>query len=155
MCSRGICPWAHNARAGCGCCPQWMPCGPAGPPPRPAHLPLQDPSGASFPPYIGVLPIVLSWFVSPLLTAAASAFLFVVLRTLVLRRANSQIKALWVLPAAVWLTTFINVYFILTSGWGARIGSGFAEMWLLGFGVVLLVSRGGAAHSCLAHHAAK
>ncbi|KAL2629279.1 hypothetical protein R1flu_013965 [Riccia fluitans] len=70
----------------------------------------------SFPPYKGVIAIVLSWFVAPLLTAAVSAFILYVVRTLVLRRQNAYDLAFWTLPPFVLLTSFVNVYFILTKG---------------------------------------
>ncbi|GFR47206.1 hypothetical protein Agub_g8886 [Astrephomene gubernaculifera] len=74
------------------------------------------PDPASFPPYKGVVPIVLSWFVSPVLTAAASAILFLLVRTLVLRRENSYKLSFWVLPVMVVLTSWINIYFVFTKG---------------------------------------
>ncbi len=75
---------------------------------------LKDPTGATFPPYKGVVPIVLAWFVSPVLTATASVLLMLILRTLVLRRENSYSKSFWVLPPFVVLTTWINIYFVFT-----------------------------------------
>lgn len=77
---------------------------------------VKDPSGSTFPPYTGVLPVVLSWFFSPILTSIGAATLFIILRTIVLRQENSHFKAIWVLPVAMWLTTFVNVYFVLTKG---------------------------------------
>ncbi len=55
-------------------------------------------STGSFPPYKGVVPIICSWFFSPILTAAAAAIIFFITRTLVLRKANSFKLAFWVLP---------------------------------------------------------
>jgi solute carrier family 20 (sodium-dependent phosphate transporter) len=75
-----------------------------------------QPNKDVFPPYRGVLPIVLSWFVSPVLTATASALMFFILRFLVLRRENSYGKAFWVLPPSVMLCTWICVYFVFTRG---------------------------------------
>lgn len=72
--------------------------------------------GSAFPPYKGVLPIVLSWFISPLLTGAAAASLFFILRWLVLRRKNSYLLSLFVLPPLVTLTVFVNLYFVFTKG---------------------------------------
>jgi solute carrier family 20 (sodium-dependent phosphate transporter) len=69
---------------------------------------------SKFPPYAGVLPIILSWFVAPVLTAAASALVFAVCRFVVLRRANGLKLAYYVLPAAVYITTFVNTYFVFT-----------------------------------------
>jgi solute carrier family 20 (sodium-dependent phosphate transporter) len=69
---------------------------------------------SKFPPYAGVLPIILSWFVAPVLTAAASALVFAFCRFVVLRRANGLKLAYYVLPAAVFITTFVNTYFVFT-----------------------------------------
>jgi sodium-dependent phosphate transporter len=70
------------------------------------------PDPASFPPYKGVVPIICSWFFSPILTGIASALIFVVLRTLVLRRENAYNLSFWVLPPAVLITIFINILFV-------------------------------------------
>lgn len=77
---------------------------------------VPDTTGSSFPPYKGVLPIVLSWFFSPILTGIASALIFGLTRVLVLRRKNSYILSFWVLPFAVMLTSWINIYFVFTKG---------------------------------------
>ncbi|KAG2452635.1 hypothetical protein HYH02_002869 [Chlamydomonas schloesseri] len=74
------------------------------------------PDPTAFPPYNGVVPIVASWFVSPLLTGAASAGLFALLRRLVLRRHDAAGWALWILPPLVLFTTWINMYFVFTKG---------------------------------------
>jgi solute carrier family 20 (sodium-dependent phosphate transporter) len=73
-----------------------------------------DKDDSKFPPYAGVLPIILSWFVAPLLTAAASGLIFGLCRFLVLRRANGLQLSYYVLPLAVFLTTFVNIYFVFT-----------------------------------------
>ncbi|KAG2490083.1 hypothetical protein HYH03_011389 [Edaphochlamys debaryana] len=74
------------------------------------------PDKSSFPPYKGVVPIILSWFVSPVLTGCASAIIFLIVRTLVLRRERSYQLSFWVLPIMVLLTTWINIYFVFTKG---------------------------------------
>jgi sodium-dependent phosphate transporter len=61
----------------------------------------------------GVVPIILSWFFSPVLTGAASAFIFFMVRTLVMRRQNARTLVFWVLPIAVLITLFINIFFVL------------------------------------------
>lgn len=68
----------------------------------------------SFPPYKGVVAIVLSWFIAPILTGLASAFIFFIVRTLVLRRKNAYALAFWTLPPFVLVTTWINMYFVFT-----------------------------------------
>lgn len=61
-----------------------------------------------------MVPIVLTWFFSPILTALTSALFFWVIRFTVLRRPNAAKRAFWVLPPAVILTFFICIYFVLT-----------------------------------------
>lgn len=70
----------------------------------------------SFPPYKGVISIVLAWFVAPVLTGAASAIIFALVRFLVLRRKNAYALAFWCLPPMVFITVFINIYFVFTKG---------------------------------------
>ena len=56
------------------------------------------------------MPIVVSWFFSPVFTGTAALLLLLVLRTLVLRRKNAYMLSFWVLPPAVLLTVFICVF---------------------------------------------
>ncbi|BBN09031.1 solute carrier family 20 (sodium-dependent phosphate transporter) [Marchantia polymorpha subsp. ruderalis] len=70
----------------------------------------------SFPPYKGVVAIVLSWFVSPILSGLTAALIFFVVRSLVLRQKNAYSLAFWTLPPFVLITTFINLYFVFTKG---------------------------------------
>jgi sodium-dependent phosphate transporter len=68
-------------------------------------------------PYVGgIVPVIVSWFLSPLLAALITLVLFLLVRTLVLRRANSTKIAFWVLPVLMMITFFINLFFILVSG---------------------------------------
>ena len=83
------------------------------------------PDPKAFPPVKGVVPIILSWFVSPVLTGSASALIFWLVRTTVLRRKNSRTLAYWVLPVAVGITTFVNVIFVLTKGAAKSLGADF------------------------------
>ncbi len=71
-----------------------------------------------FPFMKGIGPIVISWFLSPLLAALITLILFLLVRTLVLRRANSTKIAFWVLPVLMIFTFFINLFFILVSSHG-------------------------------------
>jgi sodium-dependent phosphate transporter len=66
------------------------------------------PDPSSFPPYKGVVPIILSWFFSPVLTGCASALIFSLVRSLVMRRKNARDLVFWVLPPAVFITIFIS-----------------------------------------------
>ncbi|BBN09033.1 solute carrier family 20 (sodium-dependent phosphate transporter) [Marchantia polymorpha subsp. ruderalis] len=70
----------------------------------------------SFPPYKGVVAIILSWFVSPVLSGLTAALIFFVVRTLVLRQKNAYMLSFWTLPPFVLVTTFINLYFVFTKG---------------------------------------
>ncbi|KAG6552741.1 hypothetical protein Mapa_005688 [Marchantia paleacea] len=70
----------------------------------------------SFPPYKGVVAIILSWFISPVLSGATAALIFFIVRTLVLRRPNAYALSFWTLPPFVLVTTFINMYFVFTKG---------------------------------------
>ena len=74
------------------------------------------PDPTKFPPYTGVVPIVLAWFVAPVLTAAGSIIIFLIVRTLVLRRKNALALSYWALPPFVFLTIFVNMYFVFTRG---------------------------------------
>jgi solute carrier family 20 (sodium-dependent phosphate transporter) len=71
---------------------------------------------SEFPYVAGIVPIVVSWFTSPLLAALITLFLFLIIRTLVLRRKNSTSIAFWVLPVLMLFTFFVNLFFILTKG---------------------------------------
>lgn len=77
----------------------------------------------SFPPYKGVVSIVLAWFVAPVLTGLASAIIFGIVRFLVLRRKNAYQLSFWVLPPMVLVTVFINIYFVFTKGAKKALGS--------------------------------
>ena len=66
----------------------------------------------------GITVIVISWFTSPVFAAIGAAIIFFLCRTLVLRRENSFQKSFYVLPAAILLTIFINVFFVLSKARG-------------------------------------
>ena len=71
-------------------------------------------SSGAFPPYSGLISIVLAWFVAPILTGLASALFFSIIRTLILRRKQALQLSFWLLPLAVLATTWVNIYFVLT-----------------------------------------
>ncbi len=96
-----------------------------------------------FPPYSGVVPIVCAWVFAPLATASAAALIMYLCRTFVLRRNNPARLAMFVLPLAVFITTWINIYFVFTKvgrGWArARAAAAAAaacmhDLWLRGGG---------------------
>ena len=66
-----------------------------------------------FPFISGVSVIVASWFVSPLLAGVMAYALFWVLRVLVLRSKNSAVRSIYVLPILLFVTIFVNLFFIL------------------------------------------
>lgn len=70
-------------------------------------------SGA-FPPYSGLVSIVLAWFIAPILTGLASSLFFIIIRTCILRRKQALQLSCWLLPIAVLATSWVNVYFVLT-----------------------------------------
>ena len=69
----------------------------------------------------GITVIVISWFTSPVFACVGAAIIFWLCRTLVLRRENSFQKSFYVLPAAIMLTLFINVFFVLSKGAGKML----------------------------------
>jgi hypothetical protein len=81
-----------------------------------------------FPPYKGVLIIVLSWFFSPVLTGVASAIIFLLSRHLVLRSVNAYKRSFMVLPPMAFLTFWVNIYFVFTKG-AAKVLSRDASGW--------------------------
>lgn len=64
---------------------------------------------SSFPYLTGVVVIVASWFISPLLAGGFSYLLFTLLRMAVLRGANAPKKSIWCLPLLLLITLFVNM----------------------------------------------
>ncbi|WIA38221.1 hypothetical protein OEZ86_001565 [Tetradesmus obliquus] len=64
----------------------------------------------------GIVPIVISWFLSPIAAAVVCLIIFLIIRTLVLRRANSTKIAFYVLPVLIIITIWVNLFLILTKG---------------------------------------
>jgi phosphate/sulfate permease len=90
------------------------------------------PDTTKFPPYSGVVPIVSAWIFAPLATAAAAALIMVLCRTLVLRRPNPARLAMFVLPLAVFLTTWVSAGGAQhSSGDGDQLASAASERWAL------------------------
>jgi sodium-dependent phosphate transporter len=76
-------------------------------------------------PYVGgVSGIVLSWFISPIFSAAISSSLFCSIRCLVLRKENSFSRTFYIFPGLVGFTLVINAFFIIYKG---GKGLGWAE----------------------------
>jgi hypothetical protein len=72
------------------------------------------PDPKKFPPYNGAVPIFCTWIFAPIATATASAITVLLLRTFVLRRPNPAKLSLFVLPIAVFITSWICIYFVFT-----------------------------------------
>eukprot|EP00798_Chlamydomonas_sp_ICE-L_P002161 gene2161-18134_t len=70
----------------------------------------------NFPFSKGLLPVVLSWFFSPLIGGILSAIFFSGSKFIILRRKNSAKWAIWSLPFLLFLTFWINLMFILAKG---------------------------------------
>eukprot|EP00873_Tetraselmis_striata_P001189 jgi/Tetstr1/421453/TSEL_012402.t1 len=75
---------------------------------------------SSFPFISGVAAIVLSWVISPVLSGLFSAILFGVVRATVLRSQNSYTRSWWVFPILVFITVYVNAYFVIYKGAGSK-----------------------------------
>ncbi|KAG1674480.1 hypothetical protein FOA52_003085 [Chlamydomonas sp. UWO 241] len=69
-----------------------------------------------FPYCNGFVPIILSWFFSPLIGGILSAIIFNICRYAILRRRNSTRRAIYAIPILVLFTLFINLLFVLSKG---------------------------------------
>ncbi len=63
----------------------------------------------AFPYSKGLVPVVCSWFVSPIASGIVSGFLFWLNRFVILRRENSTNWAIYSYPILVAITVFINL----------------------------------------------
>jgi sodium-dependent phosphate transporter len=84
-----------------------------------------------FPFYGGMVPIVLTWFVSPIIAGVFVLVMFGFLRTFVLRSPHSFARALWVLPGCVGLLLFVLTVFIAQTYYKNKLG--FAATKLPGY----------------------
>ena len=75
-----------------------------------------EPDSSKIPPIKGVVPIILSWFISPILTAAASATIYGLNVFFILKAENSTARSYYVLPILVFCTVMIDIYFVFTKG---------------------------------------
>ena len=69
-----------------------------------------------FPYLSGVAVIVMSWFISPIACGLIASTFFLIVRTIVLRRQNSTKLAFWLLPVLVFITVYINAFFVMFKG---------------------------------------
>ncbi|KAG1666760.1 hypothetical protein FOA52_004596 [Chlamydomonas sp. UWO 241] len=69
-----------------------------------------------FPFLSGFLPIVLSWFFSPIIGGILAAIFYNICRIFILRSENSTNRVIWAIPLLVLFTLFINILFVLVKG---------------------------------------
>jgi len=69
----------------------------------------------------GVVGIVISWFISPLLSAFFAVLMFLFVRTFILRSKNAFSRALKFYPVLIFLAVWINVFFIISKGISKKI----------------------------------
>jgi sodium-dependent phosphate transporter len=73
-------------------------------------------------PYVkGLVPVIISWFTSPFMSSILAAIIFLANRHLVLRRRDSNKIVYFALPPLVFITIFINLFFILYKGAKAEL----------------------------------
>lgn len=69
----------------------------------------------------GVAPVIASWVISPILSGCFAVILFFGVRTMILRKDDSERRAYLFFPILVGLTVAINVYFIVYKGFSRKI----------------------------------
>jgi solute carrier family 20 (sodium-dependent phosphate transporter) len=75
-----------------------------------------EPDSSKVPPVKGVVPIIISWFFSPIFTGIVSAIFYGLTRYCVLLSPHSTERSYYVLPIMVFFTVLIDVYFTFTKG---------------------------------------
>jgi solute carrier family 20 (sodium-dependent phosphate transporter) len=108
-----------------------------------------EPDSKKIPPFKGVVPIIISWFFSPVFTGCASAVFYGLTRYLVLISEHSLSRSYQVLPIMIFFVITIDVYFIFTKGAKKQLSSeddwsDAKALWIsavigLGFAVLALV----------------
>ena len=71
---------------------------------------------SSFPPYGGLVPIVVSWFFSPIFCCIAAATCFTVLKYGLLRQPWGYKGSFFLLPVLIFVTFWLCLYFVFTKG---------------------------------------
>ena len=74
-----------------------------------------------FPYVAGFVPIVISWVSSPIVTALLSAGFYSGIKYFIFRSAHGAWRSVYLLPFVVFVTFFIESFFILSKGAGSRI----------------------------------
>lgn len=70
----------------------------------------------TFPYTSGVMAIIISWFLSPILCGAVAMTLFSLLRQFVLRRSNALQLSFAIFPLVIFLAVSINIFFVIYKG---------------------------------------
>ncbi|GMH34152.1 hypothetical protein BSKO_01986 [Bryopsis sp. KO-2023] len=71
--------------------------------------------------FSGVVPVIISWVVSPLLSGLAASFLFYTVRMFILRSPRSFERSLIFFPFLVGVTIAVNAYFIIYKGFSRKV----------------------------------
>jgi sodium-dependent phosphate transporter len=74
-----------------------------------------------FPYVAGVVPIVISWITSPIITAALSALFYSGIRQFIFKSTNAVQRSIYFLPPVVFGTVFIESFFNLSKGAGSKL----------------------------------
>lgn len=74
-----------------------------------------------FPYVAGFVPVVVSWISSPIVTAILSAGFYSGIKYFIFKSANGVWRSIHLLPFVVFVTFFIEAFFILSKGAGSKI----------------------------------
>lgn len=74
-----------------------------------------------FPYVAGFVPIVISWISSPIVTALMSAGFYSLIKYFIFKSTHGAWRSIHLLPIVVFVTFFIESFFILSKGAGSRI----------------------------------
>lgn len=92
----------------------------------------------------GVVGVILSWIISPVLSAIFAVLFFLIVRTAVLRRKDPYRNGLWFIPGFYGFAVFIAVFFVIYKGDGRfdiadTLGTGVAVGIAFGFAVAAVL----------------
>ena len=97
-----------------------------------------------FPYVTGIVPIVISWISSPIITGAFSAIIYKLVQYFIVKSKYSVYRSVYLLPPVVFATFFIESFFILSKGASARLTwSTETTSW-----VSICIATGASALSC-------
>ena len=74
-----------------------------------------------FPYVTGFVPIVVSWVSSPIVSAIISASVYSLIKYFIFKSTHSVWRSIHVLPFVVFVTFFVEAFFVLSKGAGSRI----------------------------------